>query len=1241
MPAAAFILMALEAARQLCGDRNYDADAFRMSNVQFEQRLPLSNFPGADAGLEVQLIARRMEGTDKTAFEIFSQSPADEDSWTRHCYGNFEIQAIAQSPISIFQDPPHDQALLDQARTLEPSVGVGFRNLKLGPEGSSGEFERGPDDLQTYAVHPSILTAILKLPPLSVVNQNLPAEHHISSIASITVPVLRLASGNGRFTTRVKPLGFCSVRSDIEITQCERIIALEGVNYTATKVIHPKPALNALFFKSILLPDIKRLAAATPISISRSVELLTHKWPMCDIKINDVPEPYTMSILEALGATDGQARLYFRSMKCSSIPSGVVSDHIQLVDNSDLTSKYHFVITQDASPEGQLSEHLHSGGFLCIPKAHNLFLECKPSASFEFVCDISGLGSESWVLLRKATAPNQACIGRRVVLFTNEYEMAMPSLNAIERMESVPLEPAAVVRFCEQSSFARFDAIVIDTAEKSVITAWTGSILMPWVQILLKSADSILWVTQNSHISPFANIAGSLLRTLQSEQPSLKVSWLVIDETANKCPDTFASRVEQAFVRMVEGENELVTRIGEWGPKILRYLPDDDLSADTGLSLPRKVRSPLGVVNYSLGLAAPGEPVILSYEASSTQSLSGDAIEVVVEASLVDIDDLHLFNGKTEIEISRPHSGYFFAGRVLNSQHPELPPETRVVGWHPNHTHRKKVGVWFHDVCRYPSSVQPSQAVSRYAAIAVASCVVDGAARARQGETFILDIRGLLSNIITQLCNRVGAIVLNSRSGSKPDFVVTFQNLEGIRVNERPIGLDTYLQSNHGREMVQRSWQDLSDLPVQVDEYDLGDYQKALETLKQPCSTVLLHRNLATIVDHVPIYKKAAQTFRDDANYIVIGGLGGLGRFICSWMIEKGAKHMKVISRSGAGTREAKEAISAMNVSGASIECIKADACGRQAMSRILSRLRSERPIKGIINLAMVLGDAPMATMTADEWDRGLHVKIDSSWILHEETLQDHLDFFILFSSIASVLGNRSQGNYNVANAFLNALAEYRQSLDLPGISVALGAMSKSSNAFVLQFITTGAPASHHVTTDVDVLADMGVLYSLSKQDMLQILNRSGLTHLTKYHLAKIMEAAILESPRRDRSMILTGLNLFEREANGSLAGRTEPLFWTDWPEFGHLQQYKLPTFVGGSNPDKAPLRDQVAAMQRKGDKEQMRDAVRNAFLTFLSQLLGFGVDAFDPSQALMMYGIDSLSGVSCQYWFHKGTGAS
>ena len=118
-------------------------------------------------------------------------------------------------------------------------------------------------------------------------------------------------------------------------------------------------------------------------------------------------------------------------------------------------------------------------------------------------------------------------------------------------------------------------------------------------------------------------------------------------------------------------------------------------------------------------------------------------------------------------------------------------------------------------------------------------------------------------------------------------------------------------------------------------------------------------------------------------------------------------------------------------------------------MHNIISDLRQKGPIKGVINLAMVLGDAPMATMTGEKWDRALRVKIDSSWILHQETLKDDLELFILFSSIASVCGNRNQGNYHVANTFLNALAEYRQSINKPGIAIALGAMSKPVFFFV------------------------------------------------------------------------------------------------------------------------------------------------------------------------------------------------
>ncbi|KAL8675751.1 MAG: hypothetical protein Q9224_007390 [Gallowayella concinna] len=237
---------------------------------------------------------------------------------------------------------------------------------------------------------------------------------------------------------------------------------------------------------------------------------------------------------------------------------------------------------------------------------------------------------------------------------------------------------------------------------------------------------------------------------------------------------------------------------------------------------------------------------------------------------------------------------------------------------------------------------------------------------------------------------------------------------------------------------------------------------------------------------HVPIYQRPRNIFSQYGAYIIIGGLGGLGRYTCSWLVKHGATSLYAISRSGISSPEAQELYNTLNNSnnGTRLEVIKADACNHTSISAILSNIRTKQPIKGIINMAMILGDAPMASMTGEEWDRALKVKIESSWILHEETKKDDgLEFFLLFSSIASVLGNRNQGNYNVGNTFLNALATYRRRMGLTAVAIALGAMT-----------------------------DIGVLSTYATPTTPLTLTRSGLTHLTTAHLDKILDAAFYKS---------------------------------------------------------------------------------------------------------------------------------
>lgn len=147
------------------------------------------------------------------------------------------------------------------------------------------------------------------------------------------------------------------------------------------------------------------------------------------------------------------------------------------------------------------------------------------------------------------------------------------------------------------------------------------------------------------------------------------------------------------------------------------------------------------------------------------------------------------------------------------------------------------------------------------------------------------------------------------------------------------------------------------------------------------------------------------------------------------------------------------------------------------------------------------------------------------------------------------------------------------------------------------------------------------------------------MSQLTKDHLAKIMEAAIHDSSHRIRSLIVTSLEMIEREIDGTLAGRTEPLFWTEIPDFGHLQRYKATdtTSVGKTGTRRILLKDRVARSRRATSPRELKDVVTTAFLASLSRSLGFGVNTFDPKQPLSTYGIDSLSGVAGQHWFHQG----
>ncbi|KAI2627722.1 hypothetical protein GGR54DRAFT_652536 [Hypoxylon sp. NC1633] len=177
-------------------------------------------------------------------------------------------------------------------------------------------------------------------------------------------------------------------------------------------------------------------------------------------------------------------------------------------------------------------------------------------------------------------------------------------------------------------------------------------------------------------------------------------------------------------------------------------------------------------------------------------------------------------------------------------------------------------------------------------------------------------------------------------------------------------------------------------------------------------------------------------SFDPEASYIVAGGLGGLGRAICSWMAEHGARFITVISRSAGRSIEDKSFIAEMK----SMECVLTPIAGHIQDFQVVRSavVQSPKPVKGVIHLAMVLRDALFPDMTYEEWKEGISPKVDGAWNLHNALLGVSLDFFVVTSSIVSTINVPGQANYNAANIFLEAFCQYRNGLGLAASAIAV-----------------------------------------------------------------------------------------------------------------------------------------------------------------------------------------------------------
>ena len=168
-------------------------------------------------------------------------------------------------------------------------------------------------------------------------------------------------------------------------------------------------------------------------------------------------------------------------------------------------------------------------------------------------------------------------------------------------------------------------------------------------------------------------------------------------------------------------------------------------------------------------------------------------------------------------------------------------------------------------------------------------------------------------------------------------------------------------------------------------------------------------------------------TVKCDRSYLLTGGLGGVGLKLAQWLVEKGAAHLVLIGRRPPSS-EAKEALQKLEASGAKITVFQADITEKAQLSEVLTEInQTEQPLAGIIHLAGILDDGVLLKQNWQSFVQVMAPKVTGTWNLHLQTKHLPLDFFVCFSSIASLFGSPGQGNYAAANAFLDTFAQYRQ----------------------------------------------------------------------------------------------------------------------------------------------------------------------------------------------------------------------
>ncbi|MDP5209829.1 SDR family NAD(P)-dependent oxidoreductase [Microbulbifer sp. 2205BS26-8] len=231
----------------------------------------------------------------------------------------------------------------------------------------------------------------------------------------------------------------------------------------------------------------------------------------------------------------------------------------------------------------------------------------------------------------------------------------------------------------------------------------------------------------------------------------------------------------------------------------------------------------------------------------------------------------------------------------------------------------------------------------------------------------------------------------------------------------------------------------LTPLPIQG--FDIDEAEDAFRTMAQA-------KHIGKIVfamrqeqkRAVKIPNRNLGRFQQNASYLLTGGLGGFGLAVAEWMAETGAGHLILGGRRTTLDDTQRQRLASIEANGCKVSVVSLDVTDKASVEQVLQQhCTASQPLKGVMHMAMVLDDRFIRDQTEHSFNKVFAPKARGAWNLHHATADSDLDFFVMFSSFAAVVGNPGQSNYVAGNQFLDALATYRRACGLPALTIAWG----------------------------------------------------------------------------------------------------------------------------------------------------------------------------------------------------------